>query len=152
MKTGTENYFILSGNHQKSIFHIHMLLKSAGKSSVRAPWNARWFLPMTNSLKDSTSQSCCAPAFVLWSYAVFLSNKQENYFYQIETTSYLLISKHYSINKELHWLKAQHSENEDHGIWSHHSMGNRWGNSGNRGWLYFWGHQNHCRWWLQPWN
>ena len=28
-------------------------------------------------------------------------------------------------------LKAQHSENEDHGIWSHHFMGNRWGNSGN---------------------
>ena len=26
--------------------------------------------------------------------------------------------------------KAQHSENEDHGIWSHHFMGNRWGNSG----------------------
>ena len=24
-------------------------------------------------------------------------------------------------------LKAQHSENEDHGIWSHHFMGNRWG-------------------------
>ena len=29
------------------------------------------------------------------------------------------------------WLKAQHSENEDHAIWSHHFMGNRWGNSGN---------------------
>ena len=29
------------------------------------------------------------------------------------------------------WLKAQHSESEDHGIWSHHFMGNRWGNSGN---------------------
>ena len=28
------------------------------------------------------------------------------------------------------WLKTQHSENEDHGIWSHHFMGNRWGNSG----------------------
>ena len=27
------------------------------------------------------------------------------------------------------WFKAQHSENEDHGIWSHHFMGNRWGNS-----------------------
>ena len=26
------------------------------------------------------------------------------------------------------------------------------GNSGNSGWLYFWGLQNHCRWWLQPWN
>ena len=29
------------------------------------------------------------------------------------------------------WLKAQHSENKDHGIRSHHFMGNRWGNSGN---------------------
>ena len=27
-----------------------------------------------------------------------------------------------------------------------------WGNSGNSGWLYFWGLQNHCGWWLQPWN
>ena len=31
------------------------------------------------------------------------------------------------------WLKAQHSENEDRGIWSHHFMANRWGNSGNSG-------------------
>ena len=36
------------------------------------------------------------------------------------------------------WLKAQHSENEDHGISSHHFMGNRWGNSGNSVRL-FWG-------------
>ena len=28
------------------------------------------------------------------------------------------------------WLKAQHSENEDHGIWSHHFMANRWENNG----------------------
>ena len=28
-------------------------------------------------------------------------------------------------------------------------MVNRWGNSER---LYFWGLQNHCRWWLQPWN
>ena len=26
------------------------------------------------------------------------------------------------------------------------------GDSGNSGWLYFGGIQNHCRWWLQPWN
>ena len=32
------------------------------------------------------------------------------------------------------------------------TMGNRWGNSENSSWLYFWGLQNHCRWWLQPWN
>ena len=35
------------------------------------------------------------------------------------------------------WPKAQHSENEDHGIWSHHFMGNRWRNSGNSVRLYF---------------
>ena len=28
------------------------------------------------------------------------------------------------------WLKAQHSENEDHVIWSHHFITNRWGNNG----------------------
>ena len=27
---------------------------------------------------------------------------------------------------EKSWLKAQHSENEDHGIWPHHFMGNIW--------------------------
>ena len=43
-------------------------------------------------------------------------------------------------------LKLQHSENEDHGIWSHHFMGSRWGNSGNSVRLYFGGLQNHCRW------
>ena len=46
---------------------------------------------------------------------------------------------------EKSWLKAQYSENEDHGTWSHHIMGNRWGNSGNSVRL-FWGLQNHCRW------
>ena len=34
----------------------------------------------------------------------------------------------------------------DHGIWSHHFMANKWGNSGNSVRLYFWGLQNHCRW------
>ena len=33
---------------------------------------------------------------------------------------------------------TQHSENEDHGIRSHHFMGNRWGNSGNCQTLFFW--------------
>ena len=31
-------------------------------------------------------------------------------------------------------------------------MANRWGNNGNSDRLYFGGLQNHCRWWLQPWN
>ena len=44
------------------------------------------------------------------------------------------------------WLKAQHSENEDHGIWSHHFVPNRWGNSGNGVRPFFRGLQNHCTW------
>ena len=43
------------------------------------------------------------------------------------------------------WLKTQHSENEDHGIQSHHFMANRCGNSGNNERLFL-GLQNHCRW------
>ena len=43
------------------------------------------------------------------------------------------------------WLKIQHSKNKDHSIWTHHFVENS-----DR--LYFLGLQNHCRWWLQPWN
>ena len=43
-------------------------------------------------------------------------------------------------------LKLNIQKNEDHGIWFHQFMGNRWGNSGNSGRLYFSGLQNHCRW------
>ena len=35
---------------------------------------------------------------------------------------------------------------------NHHFMKNRWGNNGNHDRLYFLELQNHCRWWLQPWN
>ena len=44
------------------------------------------------------------------------------------------------------WFKSQHSENKDHGIWSHHFMAHRWGTMETvrdffeRGEL-----QNHCR-------
>ena len=36
------------------------------------------------------------------------------------------------------WLKTQHSENYNHGIWPHQFMANRWGNNGNSERL-FWG-------------
>ena len=36
-------------------------------------------------------------------------------------------------------LKLSISEKEDHGIWSHHFMGNRWGNNRNSVRLYFGG-------------
>ena len=50
------------------------------------------------------------------------------------------------VKEESEKVKAQHSENEDHGIWSHHFWGNRWGNSGNSVRLYFLGLRNHCKW------
>ena len=49
-------------------------------------------------------------------------------------------------DSEKGWLKTQHSKNKGHRIWSHHFMGNRWGNNGNSDRLYFLGLQNHCRW------
>ena len=50
------------------------------------------------------------------------------------------------VKEESEKVKAKHSENEDHGIRSHHFMGNRWGNGGNSVRLYFSGLQNHYRW------
>ena len=47
------------------------------------------------------------------------------------------------VESEKACYKAQSSENEDHGIRSYHFMGNRWGNSGNSGRLYFGELQNH---------
>ena len=35
-------------------------------------------------------------------------------------------------------LELNISENEDHGIWSHHFMANRWGNNGNSDRLFPW--------------
>ena len=40
----------------------------------------------------------------------------------------------------------QYLKNEDHSIWSHYFMANRWGNNGKSDRLYFLGLQNHCRW------
>ena len=44
----------------------------------------------------------------------------------------------------------KHSKNENHDIWFHHFMANRWGNNGNSERLYFLGLQNHCTWGPPP--
>ena len=43
-------------------------------------------------------------------------------------------------------LKLNIKKNEDHGIWSHQFMANKWGNNGNSDRVYFGGLLNHCRW------
>ena len=55
----------------------------------------------------------------------------------------IYVSKVQNFLDTAYWLKAQHSENEDHGIQSRHFMENRCGNSVR---LYFSGLQNHYRW------
>ena len=50
------------------------------------------------------------------------------------------------VGLKLRNIKLKHSENEDHDIWSHRFMANRWGNSGNSVRFYFFGLQNPCRW------
>ena len=52
--------------------------------------------------------------------------------------------------KNLTWISTL--KTKDHGIWSHHFMTNRMGKSGSRDRFSFFGHQNHCRLWLWPWN
>ena len=47
-------------------------------------------------------------------------------------------------------LRLNIQKNEDHGIWSHHFMANRWGKCGNSVRFHFLGLHNQCRWWLQP--
>ena len=41
------------------------------------------------------------------------------------------------VESEKSWLKNQHSK-EDHGIWFHHFIANRWGNNGNSNRLFSW--------------
>ena len=50
------------------------------------------------------------------------------------------------------WLKAQLSENWDHGIQPHYFVANRWGNNENSERLDIFWLQNHNRWWLKPWS
>ena len=66
-----------------------------------------------------------------------------NFRYADDTT---LLAESEEELKSLLMKVKEESENEDHGIRSHHFMGNRWGNSGNSVRLYFSGLQNHFRW------
>ena len=53
-----------------------------------------------------------------------------------ELNSFLMKVKE---DSKKNWLKTQHSENLDHGIWSHHFMANRWGTMETVTVFIFWG-------------
>ena len=42
-------------------------------------------------------------------------------------------------------LKLNIEKNEDHGMWSHHFMSNKWENNGKSERFYLLGSKNHCR-------
>ena len=44
--------------------------------------------------------------------------------------------------------EQKHKKNEDHGIWFHHFIENRWGEIRSSDKFYFLGLQNHCGQWL----
>ena len=55
--------------------------------------------------------------------------------YADDTT--LMAEREEELKSLLMKVKEEHEKNEDHGIWSHHFMANRWGNNGNSDRLYF---------------
>ena len=42
------------------------------------------------------------------------------------------------VKKDSEKVGLKLTENQDHGIWSHHFMANRWGNNGDSERLFFW--------------
>ena len=66
-------------------------------------------------------------------------DKEKDIFYSTGNFSHFLVITYYAVLKC--WFKAQHSENKDHDIWSHHFMANRWGKQWKQCQTLFWGAQ-----------
>ena len=133
------------------------------KSPYQAEW-ATWFLPSCVSVLVRECQTCrLQRGQMLGGYKGRSYQKcwREPLKLCIASFSIMLfLRREYPLTANVHSRNCPHNLQwfiiegmyEDHGIRSHHFMGNRWGNSGNSVRFYFSGFQNHCRWWLQPWN
>ena len=138
-------------------FSLSLSSEYLGLISFRKDWLD--LLAVQGTLK-SLLQNCSSKASILRHSAFFIFQLSHPYMTTGKTKALArqtFVGKVMSLlfnmlSRWKSWLKTQHSENEDHGIWSHHFMANRWGSSGNSVRLCFGGLQNHCRWWLQPWN
>ena len=128
---GTMDWFkIGKGEHQGYILSPCLLTCRVPHTKCWAGWITSWNLDCWE--KYQQTQTC------RW-YTLMAESEEE-------LKNVVLSMKEESEKAGLKLNKL--SKNEDHGIWSHHFMANRWGKSGNSGRFYFLGLQNHCRWWL----
>ena len=110
-------------------------------------------LSPVNSTLPITSNIIYGPKatnLYLYPRAIFhvLSTITQHHFFLRNLTQHLALCH----GRYLKWMATGRSQASSHGIQSHHFMANIWGSNWNSNRLYFLGFQNHCRWWLQPWN
>ena len=96
-------------------------------------------LCLVRRLQSTTSKTGLAPSLSSW----------WHFLLKLDTNS-IGGCDQFWIMQGLHWALFRHLDL--FGSICFHLMANRWGNNGNSDKLYFLGLQNHCRWWVQPWN
>ena len=142
--SGAKLIWTFNSNSFSSLSHVQLFatpLTAACQASLSMT-NSRSFLKLVSieSVTPSNHLILCCPLLLLPSIFPSIRVFSNKSFLHIRWPKYWSFSFSISPSREYS------------GIWSHHFMGNRWGNSGNSVRLYFSGLQNHYRWWLQPWN
>ena len=129
-----EQELFCSGNHGFGEKGVRLI----SKLTIRS--NEHFFKPFTNL-------SCLLPIISL-TFLQLLSFPFEAHLKSLWMTAHLKRRvKKLAYSSTFRKLRSWHPV--------HHFMRNRWGNSRNSGRSFFFlggGLQNHCRWWLQPWN
>ena len=120
----------------------HRLLIAVSGATLQSPcsgFSLQWLLPLCSMVSRARGLSSCS-AWVqlprgMWS----LSGAGTEPVAPALAGRFLTTRP---LGKSLDLTFKEDSENEDHGIQSHHFMANRWGNSGNSVRLYFFGLQS----------
>ena len=122
------------------ILHEQLTDSKLGKEYVKAVYCHPAYLTYMQST------SCKIPGWLKLEAGIKIARRNINNLKYADDTTLMAESKELKSllmkvkeQSEKVGLKFKHSENEDHGIWSHHFMANRGGNNGNSHRLYFGG-------------